>query len=144
MQFLCKRKISIHSSTPLHGYPTIRLPSEFKALVGETVNIYLDEDKDRLVFKVIIDKKVDNLCTNSEKGELEDRISSLESEIRDLKSSVLKNEDLLDNCNKKGTQLNGLGRIRTGDLRHVKTGGFNVSSGVFRYFCTFFRSFTSR
>ena len=67
MQFLCKRKISLQSSTPLHEYPAIRLPREFKALVGETARIYLSEGHEKLAFKVIIDKKVDNFCTNTEK-----------------------------------------------------------------------------
>jgi len=100
--------------------PTIRWPREFKGLVGETTRIYLSEDKDKLAFKVIIDKKVDDFCTNSEKDELEDRLSDLESEITDLKSSILKNESLTDNCSEKGTQITGLGRIRTCDLRRVK------------------------
>ena len=120
MQFLCKRKISIHCSTPQHGYPTIRLPREFKALVGETAKIYLDKDKAELAFKVIIDKKVDNFCTNAEDSKLEDRLYDLESEFRALKSSILKNEGLMNNLNKKGAQEGGLGRIRTGDLRRVK------------------------
>jgi hypothetical protein len=68
------------------------LPREFKALVGETVRIYVDEDKDTLASKVIIDKKVDNFCTNSEKSELEDRLSELESEISELKSALFLNE----------------------------------------------------
>jgi hypothetical protein len=78
MQFLCKRKISSHSSTRLHENPTIRLPIEFKAIVGETARIYLSQDEDKLVFKVTIDKKVGNLCTNSEESEFTDRLSELE------------------------------------------------------------------
>jgi hypothetical protein len=101
MQFLCKRKISIHSSTPLHGYPTIRLPREFTALIGESARIYLGEDKDKFAFKVIIDKKVDNFCTNSEKSQLEDRLSELESEISELKSLLLLNESDSFHKNKK-------------------------------------------
>ena len=120
MQFLCKRKISTHSSTPLHGYPTIRLPREFKALIGETARIYLREETDKLAFEVIIDKKVGKICTISEDSNLEDRINDLESQVRDLKSSFLNNGSPMVNCNKKGAQLNGLGRIRTGDLRRVK------------------------
>jgi hypothetical protein len=104
MQFLCKRKISTHSSTPLHGYPTIRLPREFNVLIGETARIYLSEDSDKLAFKVIIDKKVGKICTISEASDLEGRLNDLESEIRDLKSSILKNGDVLDHCNEKGVQ----------------------------------------
>jgi len=93
----------------------------FKGIIGETAIIYLSEDKDKLAVKVVIDKKVDNFCTNLEKSKLEDRLSELESEIRNLESSILKNDSLVGNCSKKGAQVNGLGRIRTGDLRRVKT-----------------------
>ncbi|MGZ4911341.1 MAG: hypothetical protein ACXVIT_08610 [Halobacteriota archaeon] len=57
MQFLCKRKISFHSSSPLHEYPSVRLPREFKALIGKTASVYIDEDTDKLAFKVVIDKR---------------------------------------------------------------------------------------
>ncbi len=120
MQFLCKRKIGIHSSTSSHEYPTVRLPREFKALVGETAAIYLGEEKGKLAFKVIIDKKVDNFCTNSETSELENRVFNLETEIKVLRSFLIKNDSLKDDPNKKEPQLNRLVRIRTGDLRHVK------------------------
>jgi hypothetical protein len=47
-------------------------------------------------------------------------LSDLESEITDLRSSIPTNGSLTDNCSEKGAQIDGLGRIRTGDLRHVK------------------------
>jgi len=52
----------------------------------------------------------------------------LESEVRDTKSSILKNESLLDACNKKGAHEDGLGRIRTGEVRHIKTDDFRISA----------------
>ena len=101
MQFLCKRKISIHSSTPLHEYPTIRLPRAFKAIAGETASIYVTEDDDKLTFNVIIYKKVDKVCANSELSHDENRLAALESQIAQLKSLLLLNEgDCLHN-NKK-------------------------------------------
>jgi hypothetical protein len=109
--FCANGKISTHSSTPLHGYPTIRLPREFKAIISETARIYFSDEKDKLAFKFIIDKKVDKICTISENSDLEDRLSELESEIRDLKSPISKNENLADNCNKKGAQKVGSRRF---------------------------------
>ena len=120
MQFLCKRKISIHSSTKAHEYPTVRLPREFKALAGETARIYQSQNADKLVFSVVIDKKVDNFCTNLHENNIEDQLFNLEFEIAYLKSSIFNNESFKDSHNKKRAQKNGLGRIRTGDLRHVK------------------------
>ncbi len=120
MQFLCKRKIGIHSSTSSHEDPTVRLPREFKTLVGETAAIYVGEEKSKLVFKIIIDKKVDNFCTNSENSELENRVFDLETEIKVLRSFFIKNDSFKVDPNKKEPQPNGLGRIRTGDLRRLK------------------------
>jgi len=73
MQFFVQTQDKRSQFHAVPRIPTIRLPREFNALVGETARIYLCEDKNQLAFKVIIDKKVDNFCTNSEKSELEDR-----------------------------------------------------------------------
>jgi hypothetical protein len=127
MQFLCKRKISLHSSTPLHEYPSIRLPREFKAFVGKTASIYISEDIDKLTFNVVIDKKVDKVCANSERSHDENRLSAIESQLAELKSLLLLNESDNLNKNEKEPNVSGLGRIRTGDLRHVKTGDSGLS-----------------
>jgi hypothetical protein len=107
MQFLCKRKISIHSSTPLHGYPTIRLPREFKTLIGETTRIYLSEEEDKLAFKFIIDKKVGKVCANLERSHMETRLAALESQISELKSLLLLNENVSSHKNKKEAPESG-------------------------------------
>ena len=58
-------------------------------------------------------------CSTTEK-----RLSSLELQIQELKSLFLKNENQkAPQCPyfiKAPPKTNGLGRIRTGDLRHVK------------------------
>ena len=48
------------------------------------------------------------------------RFKSLELQISELKSLLLLNEDYSIHKNKKEADPNGLGRIRTGDLCHVK------------------------
>ena len=98
------------------------MPREFRSLVGKQANIYVTEDIGKLAFKVVIDKKVDKVCANAEKSGLEDRLKDLESQISELKSLLLLNESDKLHKNKKEDEHNGLGRIRTGDLRHVKAG----------------------
>jgi hypothetical protein len=49
------------------------------------------------------------------------RFKGLESQISELRSFLLLNESTSFHKNKKEDELNGLGRIRTGDLRRVKT-----------------------
>jgi hypothetical protein len=107
MHFLCKRKISIHSSTPLHEYPIIRLPREFKALVGEMANIYMTENTDKFAFNIIINKKVDKVCANSERSHDENRLAALESQITELKSLILENTSCLQNLIKKEAPESG-------------------------------------
>jgi hypothetical protein len=49
------------------------------------------------------------------------RLKALELQINQLKSLFLLNEGAILHKIKKEDELNGLGRIRTGDLRRVKT-----------------------
>lgn len=62
---------------------SVRLPREFKALIGKTASVYIDEDTDKLAFKVVIDKKVDKVCANSEQNHDETRLAAVESQIAD-------------------------------------------------------------
>jgi len=127
MQFLCKHKIGIHSATPSHSYPVIRLPREFAPLAGETVSIYQTGNDGKLEFIISVDKNVDKVCANLERSQVETRLAALETEISELKSLLLSNEGDNLHKNKKEDKFNGLGRIRTGDLRHVKARFFDVS-----------------
>ncbi len=120
MQYLGKRKISVQSSTPSHAYPTVRLPREYKGLVGKKAALYVDEYPEQLVFEIVISQKVDNFCANSKEDLIEARLSELESEFEALKSLIMKNNSFLNDFFGNRAQLNGLGRIRTGDLRRVK------------------------
>ncbi len=116
MRLLCKHKIGAHSATSSHEYPVIRLPREFKSLVGGTASIYQTEHKGKLAFIVTVDKSVGKFCANIGRSPLEGRLSALEKEIDELKSLFLSKESFKH----LRTEINGLGRIRTGDLRHVK------------------------
>jgi hypothetical protein len=114
------------------------LPREFRSLVGKQANIYVTEDIGKLAIKVVIDKKVDKVCANAEKSGLEDRLKDLESQISELKSLLLLNESDKLHKNKKEDEHNGLGRIRTGDLRRVNTGDLALFV-AFSDFLHFFR-----
>jgi len=88
-------------------YPSVRLPSEFKALIGKKASIYISEDIDKLTFNVVIDKKIDKVCANSERIHDENRLTAVESQIAELKSLILENVKLLQNISKKGAPESG-------------------------------------
>ncbi len=48
---------------------------------------------------------------------LKSRLTAIESSIEELKKLIFSNSELIE---VKSPKTNGLGRIRTGDLRHVK------------------------
>jgi len=125
MQLLCTCKIGIHSSTPSHAYPVIRLPREFAPLAGETARIYETERDGKLAFVMTVDKKVAKFCANSECNDLDQRLSAIESQIVEIKSLLLTHEiqkaPQSPLFHQSTLKTNGLGRIRTGDLRRVKT-----------------------
>jgi hypothetical protein len=86
MQSICKCKIGSHSSSASHTYPVMRLPREFKELIGRQAHISVTETKDKTAFLVTVPILVDNYCTNSENGDTSCRLSALESQIADLKN----------------------------------------------------------
>ncbi|MGZ5563126.1 MAG: hypothetical protein ACXWEM_04740 [Halobacteriota archaeon] len=101
MKKIFTKKISLQSSNPTYSYPIIRLPRTLKDLAGETVTIYQTERDGSLAFFVV--PKLDNL------GKFMGATGEEDQEL---------NNALID---QKLQKPNGLGRIRTGDLRHVKT-----------------------
>jgi hypothetical protein len=96
-------KVSLQSSNPTFSYPIIRLPRELKELAGRIANIYQTEiDGVQGFFVEFHLDKLDNL----------DKFHQNNSEVLSRqKCSLIK---------KSVPKTNGLGRIRTGDLRHVK------------------------
>jgi hypothetical protein len=79
MQPICTHKISIQSSKPSHAYPIIRLPREFRKLAGLKADVYQTMHDGKLAFLVAVDKEVDNFCATDECGDVENRLSSVES-----------------------------------------------------------------
>jgi hypothetical protein len=112
------------------SYPQLRLPHQYFSTIGDIASVFETQHEGKQAFLIVTEHAVPNQDTVLKPSEkvlktvaanaVEGLLSALESEISDLKSSIFKNESLVDNCNEKGAQESGLGRIRTGDLRHVK------------------------
>ena len=110
MQPICTHKIGVHSATASHAYPVIRLPREYAALAGEAAHIYQTEHEGKLAFFIAVDKSVGKFCANLEQSQVEARLSTIESEIRDLKSALLLNKSSFEHENRK---QKAEGEIRT-------------------------------
>jgi len=66
MQSICTHKIGIQSSKPSHAYPIIRLPREFRDLVGSSAEIYQTSYDDGTAFLVkIVDRSRKKLTKGS-------------------------------------------------------------------------------
>ena len=110
MQPICTNKIGTHSSNPSHKYPIIRLPREFKDLIGKLTTIYQTEYAGALAFVITIGESVGTICANLEQEETAKRVDALESEIKYLKSLLLLNESHFK-LNKRKSKAEG--EIRT-------------------------------
>ncbi len=103
MKKIFTTKISLQSSNPTFSYPIIRLPRDLKELRGRIVTIYQTEIGGVEGFFVV------------------PHLSNLAKLDKSLEESGEANSSpkryLIDASYPK---TNGLGRIRTGDLRHVK------------------------
>jgi hypothetical protein len=119
MKFVGKSKIGKLSAKGIE-YPQLRLPKSYAQAIGDTANIFETQYEGKQAFLIVTERSVSNnnivLKNNQEvlKPEFEsitdDRLSALESEISELKSSLLSNEATHDNeSNKEKAE----GEIRT-------------------------------
>jgi hypothetical protein len=92
-QPICTHTISVQSSKPSHAYPIIRLPREFHDLAGSKAEICQTTHQGKLAFLVTVDKKVDNSCLLKPQLDVKARLSAIESQITELKSLILQNEN---------------------------------------------------
>jgi hypothetical protein len=103
MRRIFTTKVSLQSRNPTFSYPLVRLPRELKELAGRIVDVY-DADIDG-VRGFFVAPHLANLAKSDENIDDSCQVDST------LKCRLIS----------QGTQkTNGLGRIRTGDLRHVK------------------------
>jgi hypothetical protein len=100
MKKIFTTKISLQSSNPTYSYPIIRLPRTLKSLAGETVTIYQTEKDGSLLFFIV--PKLDNL---------DKFVEGIGQEDQEPYNALI---------DQKNPKTDGLGRIRTGDLLHVK------------------------
>ena len=103
MKKIFTTKVSLQSSNPTFSYPIIRLPRELRALAGRIVNVYQTEIDGVQGF--FVEPHLDNL------DNLDKFIAGVGQENQGPHNALI---------DQKKSKINGLGRIRTGDLRHVK------------------------
>ena len=134
MQHIGKSKIGSLSARKGVKYPQLRLPQQCADVIGHTADILETESGGKRAFLIVTEQvmpKGDSVLKQSKevlKPEpyrgLDQRLSALESQITELKSLLLENENQeapQSPLFRQSTQkTNGLGRIRTGDLRRVK------------------------
>ena len=142
MRYLGRTKIGRFASKPNVIYPQMRLPQDCRGVVGATANVYEISHLGKKAFLFVIkgqetviagqaskvlqpDPKVLQL---SAEVSVEDRLLELESQITEIKSLLLAKETDCPHSIEKEDEPNGLGRIRTGDLRRVKACILNCSS----------------
>ncbi|MGA3359321.1 MAG: hypothetical protein ABSC87_03825 [Halobacteriota archaeon] len=103
MRKIFTTKISLQSRNPTFSYPIIRLPRDLKELAGQIVNIYETEIDGVRGFFV-----ASHLAKLAKFDEPNDDACQIEKPPRGRYFV------------KAPQKTNGLGRIRTGDLRRVK------------------------
>ena len=82
--------------------------------------------KQRVLDDDIVSQHSEKVVKPDDEMHNDQRFDALESQINQLKSLLLLNEgDILHKIKKEG-EPNGLGRIRTGDLRRVKAEALGV------------------
>ena len=129
MHYIGKSKIGKQYSKPTITYPIIRLPLQCSEAIGTSVQLYKAEHAGQTLFVIIPDNeksetvrqkvaqptsKVAQLETEIN---LESRLLALESSTEKIIEPIFGNQNLIEVKLKKN---NGLGAIRTPDLRRVK------------------------
>jgi hypothetical protein len=130
MRFVGKSKIGRLSAYEGKVYPQIRLPSHLADVIGETAGIFETEHEGKRAFLLVTRRPVSsddtllqsfyNIVKSDEARSAVKRLDALESEIKNLKSLLILNKGQYFPKKIKEDESNGLGRIRTGDLRRVK------------------------
>ena len=109
-------------------YPQIRLPPQLSDTIGEVTDVFETEYHGKRAFLLVTQSMQNNdevlqpndkVVKRIERDKCGRRFCALESKISYLKSLLFLNNGDQPHQDKKEARLNGLGRIRTGDLRHV-------------------------
>ena len=107
MEKIFTTKLSLQSSNPTFSYPIIRLPRELKELTGRIVNVYQTEIGGVPGLVVSQLDKLDKFGPIEAETTIDQRLSTLESQITELKSLILENTSCLRNISKKEAPESG-------------------------------------
>ena len=93
MQFIGKSKISTLHSKPDISYPLIRLPQQYKHLIGETAQLFITNHEGKKGFFIVLEesKYKGKVVKQSLETNLESRLCTLESKIEELKQLIFQN-----------------------------------------------------
>ena len=93
MQFIGKSKISTLHSKPDVSYPLIRLPQQYKHLIGETAQLFITNHEGKKGFFILLEETEDKgkVVKQSLETNLESRFSALESSIDEMKELIFQN-----------------------------------------------------
>ena len=122
MRFVGSSKVSKLNPKPNLTYPLLRLPQRYATVIGKTAHIYESWEEGQKAIVLVFDetenkeKIIQPVIKQNVESDFSDRFAVLEEEMRELRTLIEKEAHLTPNIQK----TNGLGRIRTGDLRHVK------------------------
>ena len=112
MQFIGKSKISTLHSKPDVSYPLIRLPQQYKHLIGETAQLFITNHEGKKGFFILLEETEDKgkVVKQSLETNLESRLSALESSIKEIKNLLFQNESILNSQSTKQAKEKGRGR----------------------------------
>jgi len=150
MRYIGKSKIGPLYSKGSIIYPQIRLPQRFSDIIGEVAHIFETKYDGKRAFFILtgeLDERESKFFKLGKKvlkpkqkvlkpyngNEVGSRLSALESKIDELNKFFLKNND---NNPLRREKNNGLGAIRTPDLRRVKATSLLVLFRDFNTICS--------
>ena len=122
MQYIGTSKISKLNPKPNLTYPLIRLPQNYKSIIGKTAHMYELSDEGQTNIVLVFDetenqeKVIKPVIKQNAESDFSARISVLEEETRELRTLIEKETHFFTYIQKSDV----LARIRIGDLRRVK------------------------
>jgi hypothetical protein len=107
MLYIGKSKISTLHSKPGVSYPLIRLPQQYKHLIGETAQLFITNHEGKNGFLILLEETEngDKVVKQSLETNVESRLSTLESKIDKLIERNFKNIGLISEQSPKQTQI---------------------------------------